>query len=198
MSAEGPHGGHANTPRSLTLPAPAKLNLFLHVTGRRADGYHTLESLFVLIAHGDSITLSARDDGAIVRTRGPGAIAPDDDLAVRAARLLQRHCRVHHGVSIDVDKRLPMGSGLGGGSSDAGTVLLGLNRLWNLGLSRGELMEVGLGTRCRCAILRFRRIGLCSRNRRHIAGDDVADYVVRRDYAVRRSTDRGDLHGAMN
>ena len=145
MSAEGPHGGHANTPRSLTLPAPAKLNLFLHVTGRRADGYHTLESLFVLIAHGDSITLSARDDGAIVRTRGPCAIAPDDDLAVRAARLLQCHCRVHHGVSIDVDKRLPMGSGLGGGSSDAGTVLLGLNRLWSLGLSRGELMQVGIG-----------------------------------------------------
>ena len=130
--------------RSLTLPAPAKLNVFLHVTGRRADGYHTLESLFVLIARGDSISLTASDDGAIVRTRGPGAVAPDDDLAVRAARLLQRHCHVRHGVSIGVDKRLPMGSGLGGGSSDAGTVLLGLNRLWNLGLARSELMEVGL------------------------------------------------------
>jgi 4-diphosphocytidyl-2-C-methyl-D-erythritol kinase len=129
---------------TLTLPAPAKLNLFLHVTGRRPDGYHTLESLFVLIAHGDSITLSMRDDGAVVRTRGPAAVAHDDDLAVRAARMLQRHCDGGQGVSIGVDKRLPMGGGLGGGSSDAGTVLLGLNRLWGLGLSRVELMQLAL------------------------------------------------------
>jgi len=143
---------------ALTLPAPAKLNLFLHVTGRRADGYHTLESLLVLIACGDSISLTARDDGAIVRTCGPGAVAPDDDLAVRAARLLQRHCRVRHGVSIGVDKRLPMGSGLGGGSSDAGTVLLGLNRLWNLGLPRSELMEVGLGLGAQAGEERLRKV----------------------------------------
>ena len=126
------------------LPAPAKLNLFLHVTGRRADGYHTLESLFVLIERGDAISLALRDDGAVVRTRGPDAIAADDDLTVRAARLLQRHCRSAIGVSIDVDKRLPLGGGLGGGSSDAGTVLLGLNRLWSLGLSRPELMRLAL------------------------------------------------------
>ena len=137
-------GDHANAMQMLSLPAPAKLNLFLHVTGRRADGYHTLESLFVLIARGDSISLTARDDGAIVRTHGPPAIAADADLAVRAAQLLQRHCGVRQGVSIGVDKRLPMGSGLGGGSSDAASVLLGLNRLWALGLSRVDLMSVGL------------------------------------------------------
>jgi 4-diphosphocytidyl-2-C-methyl-D-erythritol kinase len=133
-----------NASVALTLPAPAKLNVFLHVTGQRPDGYHTLESLFVLIAHGDSISLTVRDDGAVVRTRGPDTVAADDDLAVRAARMLQRHCRAEQGVSIEIDKRLPMGSGLGGGSSDAGTVLLGLNRLWGLGLSRSELMQQGL------------------------------------------------------
>jgi 4-diphosphocytidyl-2-C-methyl-D-erythritol kinase len=126
------------------LPAPAKLNAFLHVTGRRVDGYHTLESLFVLIAFGDSISLTARDDGAVVRTHGPNAVGADEDLAVCAARLLQRHCHAKGGVSIAIDKRLPIGGGLGGGSSDAGTVLLGLNRLWGLGLSRRELMDVGL------------------------------------------------------
>jgi 4-diphosphocytidyl-2-C-methyl-D-erythritol kinase len=133
-----------NASLALTLPAPAKLNVFLHVTGRRPDGYHTLESLLVLIAHGDSISLSVRDDGEVVRTRGPANVAADDDLAVRAARMLQRHCHAGQGVSIDIDKRLPMGGGLGGGSSDAGTVLLGLNRLWGLGLSRSELMQLAL------------------------------------------------------
>ncbi len=129
---------------ALTLPAPGKLNLFLHVTGRRPDGYHTLESLFVLIARGDSIALAVRDDGAIVRTHGPDTVAPDDDLALRAARLLQRHCGVGLGVSIGIEKRLPIGGGLGGGSSDAGTVLLGLNRLWQLDLSREALMQLAL------------------------------------------------------
>ncbi len=128
----------------IALPAPAKLNLFLHVTGRRPDGYHTLESLFVLIARGDSISLAVRDDGAILRTRGPDAVAPDDDLALRAARLLQRHSGIDRGVSIGIDKRLPIGGGLGGGSSDAATVLLGLNRLWQLHLSREALMQLAL------------------------------------------------------
>ncbi|MEO8738637.1 MAG: 4-(cytidine 5'-diphospho)-2-C-methyl-D-erythritol kinase [Casimicrobiaceae bacterium] len=129
---------------ALTLPAPGKLNVFLHVTGRRADGYHTLESLFVPIARGDLITLKARGDGVIERVRGPIGIAPEDDLAVRAARLLQRHSGETLGVSIGVDKRLPVGGGLGGGSSDAATVLLGLNRLWQLALSRKELMAIAL------------------------------------------------------
>jgi 4-diphosphocytidyl-2-C-methyl-D-erythritol kinase len=133
-----------NASSVLTLPAPAKLNIFLHVTGQRPDSYHTLESLLVLIARGDSISLAVRDDGAILRTSGPEAVVADDDLTVRAARLLQRHCHVGHGVSIGVDKRLPLGGGLGGGSSDAGTVLLGLNRLWGLGLPRSELMQLAL------------------------------------------------------
>jgi 4-diphosphocytidyl-2-C-methyl-D-erythritol kinase len=129
---------------ALKLPAPGKLNVFLHVTGRRADGYHTLESLFVPIARGDTISLEARADGAIVRVHGPGNIAAEDDLAVRAARLLQARCGTSLGASIGVDKRLPVGGGLGGGSSDAATVLLGLNRLWRVALSRGELMRLAL------------------------------------------------------
>ena len=132
------------TTRRLTLPAPGKLNLFLHVTGRRPDGYHTLESVIVPIARSDTISLALRDDGAIMRTRGPSGIAAQDDIAVRAAQLLQRHCAVGQGVAIGIDKRLPIGGGLGGGSSDAAAVLLGLNRLWGLGVSRRALMELAL------------------------------------------------------
>jgi len=128
----------------LTLPAPAKLNMFLHVTGRRADGYHKLETLFVLIGHADFVTLTVRSDGAIVREQGLAAVAPEDDLAVRAARLLQRESRVDRGVTLAVRKALPVGAGLGGGSSDAATVLLGLNRLWGLNLSRPQLMSFAL------------------------------------------------------
>lgn len=130
--------------RALVLPAPAKLNLFLHVTGQRPDGYHTLESLLVLIGRGDVVSLSPRDDADVVRLRGADGVTAEGDLAVRAARLLQHSCGIAHGVSIAVDKRLPVGGGVGGGSSDAATVLLGLNRLWQLGLSRRELMRVAL------------------------------------------------------
>jgi 4-diphosphocytidyl-2-C-methyl-D-erythritol kinase len=129
---------------SLTLPAPAKLNLFLHVTGRRPDGYHTLESLVVLIDRADFITLSPREDRDVTRTHGASGVAADDDLAILAARLVQRECGVERGVAIGVDKRLPTGAGLGGGSSDAATVLLGLNRMWKLGLSRETLMRFAL------------------------------------------------------
>jgi len=132
-------------PLALVLPAPAKLNLFLHVTGRRPDGYHTLESLLVLIERGDAVSLSVRDDADVVRLRGAAGVLAEDDLAVRAARLLQKSCGVAKGVTIAVDKRLPIGGGIGGGSSDAATVLLGLNRLWQLGLSRQELMHLALG-----------------------------------------------------
>jgi 4-diphosphocytidyl-2-C-methyl-D-erythritol kinase len=129
---------------ALMLPAPAKLNLFLHVTGRRPDGYHTLESLMVPIDRADFITLSPRGSGEVTRMRGANGVAADDDLAVLAARLIQRECGVARGVSIDIDKRLPMGAGLGGGSSNAATVLLGLNRMWRLGLSREALMRLAL------------------------------------------------------
>ncbi|HTS22926.1 MAG TPA: 4-(cytidine 5'-diphospho)-2-C-methyl-D-erythritol kinase [Casimicrobiaceae bacterium] len=128
----------------LKLPAPAKINLFLHVTGRRSDGYHSVETLLVPLDYCDWITLSLRPAREITRSRGPAAVPVDDDLAVRAARLLQRRCGVEHGVDIELEKRIPIGGGLGGGSSDAATVLLGLNRLWGLGLDRRALMSFAL------------------------------------------------------
>jgi 4-diphosphocytidyl-2-C-methyl-D-erythritol kinase len=131
-------------PITLRLPAPAKVNLFLHVTGKRDDGYHTLETLLVPIDHGDHVTLSERDDTAVVRGRGAVEVAAGDDIAVRAARLVQRNCGIRRGVGIDIDKRIPVGGGLGGGSSDAATVLLGLNRMWQLGLSRRALMTMSV------------------------------------------------------
>lgn len=133
-----------SAPAVLTLLAPAKVNLFLHVTGRRPDGYHTLETLLVPIDRYDRVRLVLRPGSEIVRVRGNDEVAPDDDLAVRAARLLQRRCHVERGVAIDVEKVIPIGSGLGGGSSDAAAVLLGLNRLWQLGLKRFELMALAL------------------------------------------------------
>ena len=130
--------------QTLIVPAPAKLNLFLHVTGRRDDGRHTLETLFVALDFGDAITLSSRDDGAIRRAAGWQEVPEDDDLAVRAARALKSATGCRAGVDIAVTKRIPVGGGLGGGSSDAASVLLALNRLWNLHLPRTTLMEIGL------------------------------------------------------
>jgi len=129
---------------ALTLPAPAKLNLFLHVTGRRDDGYHRLETLFQLLDHGDRIELEADGEPAIRRCGELPGVAEDADLTVRAARLLARRAGVRRGARIRVHKTLPMGGGLGGGSSDAATVLLGLDRLWQLGLGLDALAELGL------------------------------------------------------
>jgi 4-diphosphocytidyl-2-C-methyl-D-erythritol kinase len=129
----------------LVVAAPAKLNLFLHVTGRRADGYHDLESLFVALDYGDTITLSLRDDGVIARSHDVPGIPAAEDLAVRAARALQQASGTCCGVDLAVVKRIPVGGGLGGGSSDAASVLLALNRLWRLGLPRAELMKLGRG-----------------------------------------------------
>ncbi len=130
---------------ALTLPAPAKVNYFLHVTGRRDDGYHTLETLFVLIGLADTVTLTLRDDGAIVRAGSVDGVAAEDDLALRAAEALRRAVprRPVPGVTIGLKKRIPLGGGLGGGSSDAASVLLGLNRLWSLDLARPALAEIG-------------------------------------------------------
>lgn len=127
----------------LGLPAPAKLNLFLHVTGRRPDGKHLLQSAFVLINLCDTIDITLRDDDRIVRT---GDVVGDieKDLCVRAARALQSATGMRLGAEIHLEKRIPSQAGMGGGSSDAATVLLALNRLWNLGLSRTELMRLGL------------------------------------------------------
>jgi 4-diphosphocytidyl-2-C-methyl-D-erythritol kinase len=129
--------------RLLGLPAPAKLNLFLHVVGRRADGYHLLESLFVLIDWADRIDLLCRDDGGFSR-EDLTAPLPEDDLCLRAARALQQVSGSRLGAHIRIDKQLPAGAGMGGGSSDAATVLLGLNRLWGLNWSRNRLAEIGL------------------------------------------------------
>ena len=129
---------------SQSFPAPAKLNLFLHVVGRRADGYHLLQSVFRLIDRCDTVHLTLRDDGKVVREGDLPGVEADDDLTVRAARLLQSHARAGAGVSIRLDKRLPMGGGLGGGSSDAATVLLALNRLWQIDLSRASLQALAL------------------------------------------------------
>ncbi len=128
----------------LTLPAPAKLNLFLHVTGRRPDGYHELQTVFQLLDWGDEIGLDCRDDGRIERSGGEPGVAVDDDLAIRAAHLLAAEAGTVPGADIVIRKRIPAGAGLGGGSSDAATVLLGLNRLWNLGIDDKRLIELGL------------------------------------------------------
>ncbi|NJD26454.1 MAG: 4-(cytidine 5'-diphospho)-2-C-methyl-D-erythritol kinase [Betaproteobacteria bacterium] len=125
-------------------PAPAKLNLFLHVTGRRPDGYHLLQTVFRFIDRCDTLRFAPRTDGAIVLATPTPGVAPDDDLTVRAARLLQAATGCRQGATISLDKRLPMGGGLGGGSSDAATVLLALNHLWQTGLTRPRLEKLGL------------------------------------------------------
>jgi 4-diphosphocytidyl-2-C-methyl-D-erythritol kinase len=125
-------------------PAPAKLNLFLHVVGRRADGYHLLQTLFRFVGHGDMLHFASRADANVLLATPLPGVAPETDLTVRAARLLQNETGCRQGVTISLDKRLPMGGGLGGGSSDAATVLLALNHLWGLGLSRQRLQEIGL------------------------------------------------------
>lgn len=138
------------------LPAPAKLNLFLHVVGRRADGYHLLQSVFALLDWADVLHLERREDGCLLRhDLAPGPVSggepdrlralPADDLCLRAARALQRASGTTLGVDIGLEKRVPWGAGLGGGSSDAATTLLGLNRLWGLRWPRERLLELALG-----------------------------------------------------
>jgi len=128
----------------LTCPAPAKLNLFLHVVGRRPDGYHLLQTLFRFIDLQDTLHFELRDDGEVHRTNSVEGVAEEQDLCVRAARLLQAETGCKLGADIAIEKRIPMGGGLGGGSSDAATTLIALNRLWSLGLSRERLMHLGL------------------------------------------------------
>ena len=125
-------------------PAPAKLNLFLHVVARRADGYHDLQTLFQLIDLCDAVGLGLRADGRIERVEGMAEVPPETDLAVRAARLLQETTGCRLGADIAVRKHIPSGGGLGGGSSDAATVLRVLNRLWGIGLGMDELATLGL------------------------------------------------------
>ena len=125
------------------IPAPAKLNLFLHVVGRRADGYHLLQSLFVLIDWCDTLHVERREDGQLAR-HDLGDPLPADDLCMRAARLLQSASGTSFGADISIAKQLPTGAGMGGGSSNAASTLVALNRLWGLGWSRPKLLELGL------------------------------------------------------
>ncbi|BEV73278.1 MULTISPECIES: 4-(cytidine 5'-diphospho)-2-C-methyl-D-erythritol kinase [unclassified Paludibacterium] len=127
-----------------SYPAPAKLNLMLKVVGRRSDGYHLLETVFRFVDYGDDVLVALRDDGRIVLHDPIPGVAAEADLTVRAARLLQKETGCQAGADLRVSKRIPMGGGLGGGSSDAATVLMVLNRLWETGLSRERLMEIGL------------------------------------------------------
>lgn len=125
-------------------PAPGKLNLMLRVVGRRPDGYHLLRTVFRLIDYGDTLRLRVREDGAVRRVNEVPGVAAEDDLSVRAALLLKGASGTRLGVDIELDKRLPLGGGLGGGSSDAATTLLALNRLWRLGLARSRLQDLAL------------------------------------------------------
>lgn len=125
-------------------PAPAKLNLMLRIVGRRADGYHLLQTVFQFIDIADQLRFRLRDDGVISRVPVIEGVPEESDLSVRAARLLQSEAGIASGVDIELSKNLPMGAGLGGGSSDAATTLLALNQLWNIGLSTERLAELGL------------------------------------------------------
>ena len=127
-----------------SFPAPAKLNMMLRVVGRRPDGYHLLQTVIRFIDHGDTLTFRVRDDGIITRTREVPGVTAEEDLTLRAARALRAASGTRLGADITLEKRLPVGGGLGGGSSDAATTLIALNRLWNTGLTRGRLMEIGL------------------------------------------------------
>jgi 4-diphosphocytidyl-2-C-methyl-D-erythritol kinase len=141
---EGVVTSHEIAENLKTWPAPAKLNLFLHVIGRRADGYHLLQSAFTLIDFGDTLRFAVRDDGVIRRMTAHEGVAEENDLVVRAAKLLQRESNTTLGCDIWLDKRTPMGGGLGGGSSDAATTLMALNSVWNTRLERKQLQTIGL------------------------------------------------------
>ena len=132
-------------PAGEAWPAPAKLNLFLHVTGRRPDGYHELQTVFQFLDYGDRLWFAPRETPGIGLEGGLPGIAPGEDLVERAARRLAEHAGIAAAVHIRLDKRLPAGGGLGGGSSDAATALVALNRLWALELAVGELAELALG-----------------------------------------------------
>ena len=126
-----------------TYLAPAKINLFLHITSKRADGYHNLQTIFQLLNISDEITFSLRNDGEIKRIYGNETISPDKDLILRSAHTLKKYSKTKAGVDIGVIKKIPSGGGLGGGSSNAATVLIALNDLWNLKLPKSELLDIG-------------------------------------------------------
>jgi 4-diphosphocytidyl-2-C-methyl-D-erythritol kinase len=129
---------------TLELLSPAKLNLFLHVIGRREDGYHQLQTLFQLLDYGDTLRFCVRNDQKMTLSPELFNVAFEDNLIIKAVRLMQKHSNIHQGVDIILEKKLPMGGGLGGGSSNAATTLVALNYLWNCKLTRAQLMSLGL------------------------------------------------------
>jgi 4-diphosphocytidyl-2-C-methyl-D-erythritol kinase len=129
---------------TLSYPAPCKINLFLHITGRRPNGYHTLQSLFLLLDHGDTLHIRSRQDGQLIHMNPIAGVPAEQDLCIRAARHLQQVSGCKLGAEISIEKRTPMGGGLGGGSSDAATVLMALNQQWQLGYTRQQLMQMGV------------------------------------------------------
>ena len=129
---------------TLELSCPAKLNLFLHIVGRRSDGYHLLQSAFQLIDWCDTVTLKTIPENEVRRSNPIPGVPPEQDLVVRAAKLLKEFSKVSSGVEIHLQKEIPMGAGLGGGSSDAASTLIGLNQLWNLHLDKASLSQLGL------------------------------------------------------
>ena len=128
----------------LSWPAPAKLNLFLHITGRRDDGYHLLQTAFQFLDYGDTLTFRRRDDGAILQADPLAGVKWESNLIYQAAQLMKPHATAYCGLTIALQKRLPMGGGIGGGSSDAATTLVALNSLWQCGLSEDTLADIGL------------------------------------------------------
>ena len=133
-----------NDPENRWWPAPAKLNLMLRVVGQREDGYHLLQTVFQFLDYGDNLRFRCREDGEVRRVVELPGVSPEQDLVVRAARMLKEAAEIDSGVDIELDKRLPMGGGLGGGSSDAATTLVILNKVWGAGFSSQKLAEIGL------------------------------------------------------
>ena len=144
IAVHQPDSQHPASSEQLVLPAPAKLNLFLHITGRREDGYHELQTLFQLLDFGDTITLQSRQDGVIELLDNSPGVEHEQNLIVRAARLLQQRTGCALGATIRCSKRLPQGGGLGGGSSNAASTLAGLNHLWQTALDQEQLATLGL------------------------------------------------------
>ena len=179
-------------------PSPAKLNLFLYITGQRADGYHTLQTLFQFLDYGDTISIELRDDGDIRLLTPVEGVEHEDNLIVRAARLLMKtaadsgRLSTGSGANISIDKRLPMGGGLGGGSSNAATVLVALNHLWQCGLSMDELAEMGLTLR-RCSCLCPWSCRLCRRCWLNINAGRPAREMVSGRTPWREYSDAGDF-----
>ena len=159
--------------------APAKLNLMLHIVGRRPDGYHELQTVFQLMDLADRLDITVRMDGVISRPRGPAGVEEDDDLVMRAARALQQQSRAPLGANITMHKRIPMGGGLGGGSSDAATTLVALNQMWRLGLTFGAIGGNWQRIRRRCPRFRDGKVRLGGGNwRKAHAGHPGGGFLV--------------------